>query len=89
MTMWEELTTSFSHTFSFAEKNSFICSALQDNYDTLLEIVVTERLTRLQWISAPQMMMECYNVLAEPHNEDDLIFVYIPDSEISRDIEIP
>ena len=87
--MWEELTTSFSHTFSFADGNLFICSALQDNYDTLLEIVVTERLTRLQWISAPQMMMECYNVSIEPDDEDDLRAIYIPESEGIYDIKAP
>ena len=62
ITTWEGLTTSFNNTFSFADKNQFIHSALQDIRNKELEIVPTRLPTGPQWTPIPQMMMECYKV---------------------------
>ena len=57
--MWEELTNSFSHTFSFLDKNSFIHNALQDNYDTVLEIFAADETTMDTGTTNDDGMLQC------------------------------
>ena len=85
--MWEELTVIFSHTFDFTNENPFIHRELQDIRDKVLEKIMVELLTRSHRELILQTMLECYNVLWEPKNEDDPRAVEIPDSEGSRDTE--
>ena len=68
---WEELTSIFIHTFSFANDNPFNHSALQDIRDKAFEIIPVELPTKPQWTMTPETMMTCYNVSGELDDGDD------------------
>ena len=86
ITMWEELTVSFSHNFSFLNDDSIIHSALQHIRNIVLEIVPVALPAGLQETPVMTLLTKCHNVTRDP-DDDDTLDINIPESEGMREVE--
>ena len=83
---WEELATSFTHTFEFASDHPTIDVALQIMKDKIFEEIPIATTNFHQCNKTVHHWMERYNVIGEP-NDDDPLDVNIPKSEGMRTVE--
>ena len=89
ITTWEEFPVCFNHAFSFVDVDPMIHSVLKHICDIVLKVVPVAYLVDLNVAPSMQSMMEFYNVMREPEDEDDPRNVNIPKSEESQDIAAP
>ena len=75
---WEDLMIYFSHTFSFADIDLVIHSALQHIHNFVLEVVPIAYPTESHEVPMMQSMIECYNITRGPDDEDDTRNINIP-----------
>ena len=71
ITTWEELSISFSHTFSFEDVDPIIHSVLQHIRGVALKVVLVSYPVDPHEAPMMQWMMECYDVIGGPDDGDD------------------
>ena len=81
---WEELSICFSHNFNFVDADPVIHSALQRILDILLKVVLVAYLMDPHEAPIMQSMMECYNVMRGPKDEDEWRNINIPETKGNR-----
>ena len=79
----------FSNTFSFADVDPLIHSALQHIHDIVLKVVPVAYPMDPHEAPMMQSMMECYNVIGRPEDEDDPPNINIQETKGSWDIVMP
>ena len=83
---WEELATSFTHTFEFTSEHPTIDVVLQTMKENIFEEISVATTNFHQCNKAFHHCMECYNVTGYP-NDDDPLDINIPDLEGMRAVE--
>ena len=74
---WEELATSFTHTFEFTDDHPSIDVSLQVMKVKIFEYIPVAITNFNHNNTTINHWMECYNVMVEP-NDDDLLNINIP-----------
>ena len=89
ITTWDELTVFFTHTFGFTDKNIDVHNELQLLRNVVLKVLLVAYPVDLHAHCQIQSMMECYNVLGGPDDDDDLWNINIPKVEGIWDVTAP
>ena len=79
------MTVCFNHTFRFVDANPDVDNALQLICNVFLKVVLVAYPVDPHAHCHMQLMMECYNVSGEPH-DDDLWNIKISETEGSQDV---